>query len=70
MSYQENEVVLFDAYNLNMTGGVSKTLTLQRVDVSNIPILFQRIKDELPRENRSADGKQPSGELLRSGCIQ
>ena len=56
MSYQENEVVLFDAYNLNMTGGVSKTLTLQRVDVSNIPILFQRIKDELPRENRTTDG--------------
>lgn len=34
------KTTLFDGYNLCVTGGVSKTLTGQRVDVSNIPILF------------------------------
>lgn len=57
MSCLKDEVILFDAYNLNVTGRVSRTLTLQRVDTPNIPILFQRTKDELPREDRSADGK-------------
>ena len=33
--------VLFDGYNLEVTGQISKTLTGQRVDVSNIPILFE-----------------------------
>ena len=33
--------VLFDGYNLEVTGQISKTLTCQRVDVANIPILFE-----------------------------
>lgn len=36
------QVIGFDGYNLVTTGEISRTLTLARVDVPNIPIVFIR----------------------------
>lgn len=37
-------VIGFDGYNLVTTGEISRTLTLARVDVPNIPVVFIRRK--------------------------
>lgn len=34
---------------------------------NNMPIV---VDDDIPENNRSADGEQPSGKLLRTGCVQ
>lgn len=36
------DVIGFDGYNLVTTGEISRTLTLARVDVPNIPVVFIR----------------------------
>jgi hypothetical protein len=36
------QVIGFDGYNLVTTGEISRTLTLARVDVPNIPVVFIR----------------------------
>jgi len=36
------DVIGFDGYNLVTTGEISRTLTLARVDVPNIPVAFIR----------------------------
>jgi len=60
MSYQEiqnGEVIAFDAYNFMTIVGISKTLRASRADTDHITVIFQRVEHELPREDRSADGK-------------
>lgn len=46
-----DNVVGLDLYNRTVTGGVAKTLTCQRVDVSNIPCVLIRKVDGGREEN-------------------
>lgn len=44
--------------------------TLRREMKHHEPIVVIEVEDDLPESNRPSDGEQPSGELLRTGCIQ
>jgi len=53
-----DNVIGFDFYNQTITGGVAKTLTCQRVDVSNIPCVLIRKVDGGREENDNADREE------------
>lgn len=66
----QDKVIAFDAYNFMVIGNISKALRASRADTDHITVVFQRKINELPENNGATDGKQPSRQLLRSGCIQ
>lgn len=64
------EVIGIDVYNLCITGSVAMTMTGIATDSHHIPtVLIERMSDDISKGDRTVDGEQPSGKLLRSGCV-
>lgn len=74
MLYLQGESVMTAIYN-SSGDGISGTLDANYYKGQGLRQGVEReyiveIQDDISESDRSSDGKQPSGGLLRTGCIQ
>ena len=57
--------------HIHTTDGIASSMYAAdcRWGGSELYVLIEGNNNDIPKDNRSADGKQPSGELLRTGCL-